>query len=99
MMIWEAFQRSLSDATPPDELDLALQALWWASKGEWDRAHGCAQQNGADSSCDHVHAYLHRLEGDLANARYWYGRAGQPFPTIPLHEEWEAIAMLLLSSE
>lgn len=98
MMTKEAFQHSLSDAAPPAELDLALQALWWAGKGDWNRAHGCAQQQEGDPRCDYVHAYLHREEGDLGNARYWYRRAGQDFPSVPLQEEWAAIAARLLSA-
>ena len=87
---------SLSDAAPPDGLDLALQALWWAGKGDWDRAHGCAQQHEGDRACDWVHAYLHRVEGDLPNAGYWYRRAGQPVATGSLDSEWQAIAVALL---
>ncbi len=92
----EAFRRSLSDAAPPAHLDIALQALWWAGKG--DRAHGCAQQQEGNVRCDQVHAYLHRQEGDLPNARYWYRRAGRPVPTASLEEEWSAIAARLLHS-
>ncbi len=96
-MTLEEFRRSLSGTSPPGEPDLAVQALWWAGKGEWERAHGCAQQREGDPSCDWVHAYLHREEGDDANAGYWYRRAGQKVPTIPLAEEWAAIAIRLLA--
>ncbi len=44
-----------------------------------------------------VHAYLHRLEGDLANADYWYRRAGTERPAASLQEEWVAIAVALLA--
>jgi hypothetical protein len=98
MMTKEAFQHSLADAAPPAGLDLALQALWWAGKGDWSRAHGCAQQQEGNPRCDQVHAYLHREEGDLGNAGYWYRRAGQDFPTVSLQEEWAAIAARLLSA-
>jgi hypothetical protein len=97
MMTVEAFCQSFSDATPPRELDLALQALWWAGKGDWDRAHGCAQQREGEPRCDWVHAYLHRVECDLANAGYWYRRAGKPVATVPPQDEWSAIAAQLLS--
>ena len=85
----------MAAAAPPAGLSLAVQALWWAGKGEWDRAHACVQQNEGDPACDHVHAHLHRQEGDASNARYWYGRAGQPVPTVPLEQEWTAIAASL----
>lgn len=92
----EAFQGSLSGAAPPDGTRLAVQALWWAGKGDWDRAHGCVQQCEGDPACDWVHAYLHRVEGDLANAGYWYRRAGKPAADGPLPVEWAAIAASLL---
>ena len=52
-----------------------LAALWWAAKGNWDEAHKIVQdEETADAAW--VHAYLHRVEGDLGNAGYWYRRAG-----------------------
>ena len=94
----ESFHHSLADAAPPNGMDLALQALWWAGKGDWDKAHGCAQQQEGNPRCDWVHAYLHRKEGDLENASHWYRSAGQPLPKLSLDEEWESVARRLLSS-
>ena len=76
-MDFEEFQSSVAESEPPSELPLVLVALWWDAKGDWTKAHECAQQR---ESADHawVHAYLHRKEGDMDNARYWYGRAGRP---------------------
>ena len=69
-----AFRQSLADRDPPSHLGAPLTALWWAAKGEWDKAHTVAQDDdSADAAW--VHAYLHRVEGDLGNARYWYARA------------------------
>ena len=96
MMLIEAFRRTLAAEAPPGGLDLALQALWWAGKGDWDRAHGCAQEREGDPACDWVHAYLHRVEGDRANAGYWYRRAGRPVAATSLEDEWNAIATALL---
>jgi hypothetical protein len=90
-----AFRASLDDPTPPPGLGLALQALWHDGKGDWDGAHGLAQRDGPDAS-DWVHAYLHRKEGDLANAGYWYRRAGKPVAGGSLDEEWAAIVSALL---
>jgi hypothetical protein len=45
-----------------------------------------------------VHAYLHRVEGDLGNAGYWYRRAGRPVAEDTLDAEWERIASALLAS-
>jgi hypothetical protein len=96
-MTIEAFERSLAGASPPEGYDLALQALWWAGKGDWSKAHGCAQQDEGNPRCDHVHAYLHREEGDIGNARYWYRRAGQSEGAGPLPDEWKAILRRMLS--
>ncbi|MBS0559394.1 MAG: hypothetical protein JSR21_05005 [Proteobacteria bacterium] len=90
-----AFRASVAGAAPPDGLSLPLQALWWDAKGDWDRAHQCAQDDpGATGSA--VHAYLHRVEGDLSNAGYWYRRAGRTPRTDALAEEWQALASELL---
>ena len=78
----------------PAGLDHAQTALWHAAHDDWDRAHEAAQ-SGTTPSADWVHAHLHRVEGDLENARYWYGRAGKPVATSPLDAEWAAIAEAL----
>ena len=92
------FQRSVaSAAAPPAGAGLALQALWHDARGDWDRAHVCAQEDhGRDGSW--VHAYLHRKEGDLGNAGYWYARAGRKMPAqnVTLEAEWAAMATELL---
>jgi hypothetical protein len=81
----------------PQRLSPALAALWWDARGDWHKAHERAQeQDDADGAW--VHAYLHRKEGDLANAGYWYRRAGKPVAGVPLEEEWTAIARALLTS-
>ena len=83
---------------PPPGLGPALESLWHDAHGEWERAHACAQEDHhPDGSW--VHAYLHRKEGDLGNAGYWYARAGRPMPaaTVTLEVEWEEIARELLS--
>ncbi|MBX6324177.1 MAG: hypothetical protein IRY94_20365 [Rhodospirillaceae bacterium] len=90
-----AFKASLAADAPPEGVDAALAALWWAAKGEWDRAHALAQSQG-DARGAWVHAHLHRIEGDEANAGYWYRRAGRPHAAAPLPAEWEAIAAGLL---
>ena len=81
---------------PPAELSPALQGLLWDAMGDWDKAHECAQSQ-EDRQGDWVHAYLHRKEGDLANAGYWYRRAKKPVHKGPLDEEWEEIARSLLA--
>jgi hypothetical protein len=90
-----ALKASLAPARPPEGLDAALVALWWAAKGNWQKAHEAAQEQDTKSNAL-VHAYLHRVEGDLPNAAYWYRRAGHQPATGPLDAEWDAIAAKLL---
>jgi hypothetical protein len=91
------FKASLSEAAPAPELSPPLAALWWAGKGKWDEAHKIAQdENDKDSAW--VHAYLHRVEGDLGNAGYWYRQAGKPVAIGSLEDEWEQMVSTLLGS-
>jgi hypothetical protein len=89
------FKASLSGAAPAPDLDAPLAALWWAAKGNWDMAHKIAQDvETVDAAW--VHAYLHRVEGDLGNAGYWYRQAGKPVAKDSLEAEWERMASALL---
>ncbi len=90
-----SFQRSLDRDAPPADLERALAALWHEAKGDWDKAHHLAQAQD-DAEGDWVHAYLHRVEGDLSNAEHWYRRAGKPPSSAPLKQEWDEIAGALL---
>jgi hypothetical protein len=93
-MTLQEFKTTLGADRPPDVSPL-LQALWHDANGEWDRAHALAQEVD-DASGAWVHAYLHRKEGDLGNAAYWYERARQPVATDSLSDEWTRIAGALL---
>jgi hypothetical protein len=88
-------KKSLSNSTPPKGLTPALRALWWAVKRDWDKAHGLVQDE-QDRDAAWVHAYLHRLEGDLGNAGYWYRQARRPAANGSLETEWDTIAEALL---
>ena len=90
-----AFIASLDGAAPAPNLNAPLAALWWAAKGQWDEAHKIVQDEATSDSA-WVHAYLHRVEGDLGNAGYWYRQAGQPVAKDSLEAEWERIASALL---
>ena len=84
------FKASLGDPKPADGLAPPLAALWWAGKGDWDAAHKIVMnEDTADAAW--VHAYLHRVEGDLPNAGYWYRRATKPAATDSLDAEWQRI--------
>jgi hypothetical protein len=93
-MTFDDFKATLASTTPPGVSPLLL-ALWHDARGEWDKAHTLAQDVD-DPSGAWVHAYLHRKEGDLANAGYWYRRANQPIATGSLETEWTRIVTALL---
>jgi hypothetical protein len=89
------FKLSTGNKTPPADLPPTLLALWHDARGDWTAAHETAQNiDGKDGAW--IHAYLHRKEGDLGNASYWYRRAGKPDARDPLQAEWERIASSLL---
>ena len=94
-MTLDELRASLSLATPPPGCSAAVIALWHDAKGDWDAAHRVAQDID-DESGAWIHAYLHRKEGDLGNAAYWYRRAGQPVAIDSLDAEWARIAAALL---
>lgn len=93
-----AFRESLTGTAPPEGLAPALQALWHAARDEWDRAHAVVQAHEGQAPCDWVHAHLHRVEGDLGNAGYWYRQARRPVAAGDLDVEREAIVAALLAA-
>ena len=92
---FERFRVSLRGAAPPTDLSRALVGLWYDGRGDWEAAHREVQKGGGVDEA-WVHAYLHRKEGDLANASYWYRRCDQPQSSESLDEEWCQIATSLL---
>lgn len=94
-MTISAFKASLSGNSIPASLSLIQQALWYDGKGDWDKAHNLINDL-EDPVSAHVHAYLHRKEGDPGNARYWYHRAGKPPSAKSLKEEWEELVAAYL---
>lgn len=87
-----------TDSQPPAGLGKIAECLWYAKAGEWDKAHDlCQDLPGQPGSW--IHAWLHREEGDLGNAGYWYSRAGKTMPSknVTLADEWMSIAKDLLS--
>lgn len=79
----------------PSSLSIPLKALWYDLRGDWNKAHILVQDE-SDTESAWVHAYLHRKEGDIPNARYWYKRSQQLEFSGGLREEWEHIARNLL---
>lgn len=90
------FTASVARAAPPQSLAPPVEALWWAAKGEWDKAHKIVMDDDSREAA-WVHAYLHRVEGDLPNAGYWYRTANKPVCADALESEWSAIAAALLA--
>ncbi|MCW5715188.1 MAG: hypothetical protein KIT43_11810 [Bauldia sp.] len=83
------------DATPPPGLTGPLLGLWLAGRGDWEAAHDAVRLDESTAAA-WVHAHLHRIEGDLDNARYWYGQARRPYTTEPLEAERAKIAATLI---
>ena len=96
-MTFEEFLESINNDLPAPDLAETLTSLWWDKKGDWDRAHAIAQ-NIPSTRGSAVHAYLHREEGVLWNADYWYSRAGRSRPDIPLEAEWQQLVEEMLAS-
>jgi hypothetical protein len=89
------FRASVNQQIPPEGLTAPLTALWWDAKGEWVQAHGLVDELETQDGMA-VHAYLHRKEGSLSNANYWYERAGREFHRPELEDEWEALVTGLM---
>ena len=95
-MTIEEFRASMVEEFPEDGMAAPLAALWWDAKGDWQRAHGAVDDLGTKEGMA-VHAYLHRKEGDVGNAGYWYRRAGRESGRGPREAEWEGLVRGLLA--
>jgi hypothetical protein len=95
MMSPDEFRESLALEEPPKNCSAPLAALWWDAKGDWVRAHSLVDELESTEGMM-VHAYLHRREGSLSNADYWYRRAGRLYYRPVLEEEWQALVEGLL---
>ena len=96
-MNFEEFRQTLSFSQPPEKTSGHLLSLWYDAKGDWEKSHTLIQDIH-DTTAAWIHAYLHRKEGDIGNADYWYHRAGKKRPSTTLQEEWEQIIKTLLQS-
>ncbi len=94
-MTFEEFTESIANERPDPGLSETLTSLWWDKKGDWDTAHSIAQDIPTKQGSA-VHAYLHREEGVIWNADYWYSRAGRVRPDISLEEEWMQLVREML---
>lgn len=94
-MTFSSFKESLSGNEPPQNASVYLKALWYDAKGNWDEAHKLIQDIN-DKNAAWIHAYLHRKEGDINNARYWYNNANKKLSSLTLAQEWEEIVNALI---
>ena len=90
------FKESLNLEQPISGLSAQLKSLWYDGKGDWHQAHAQVDHL-TDKESAWVHAYLHRKEGDIWNADYWYKKAQQVRPNLSLEEEWEQLVLRLMT--
>jgi hypothetical protein len=96
-MEFQLFKKSLDNNEPPGGASIYLKALWYDAKQQWEKAHKLIQDID-DRNAAWIHAYLHRKEGDISNADYWYRRAGKTRPAGSLGKEWEEIVTALINT-
>jgi len=89
------FKESFKSDQPSGGLSDQLKSLWYDGKGDWDQAHAQVDHL-SDLASAWVHAYLHRKEGDIWNADYWYSKAQKKRPNLSLDEEWEQLVLHFL---
>ena len=90
-----SFTESLAAKEPPQNISVYLKALWYDANSNWDKAHKIIQDID-DKNASWIHAYLHRKEGDISNADYWYSRAGKRRPSVSPEMEWKEIVSALI---
>ncbi|HET6150055.1 MAG TPA: hypothetical protein VFH68_21115 [Polyangia bacterium] len=97
-MTVEEFLASLQADAPPGDAPPLVRALWLAGKGDWEAAHALVGDLDSRAAAL-IHAHLHRQEGDLENARYWYQRADRAPATVSVEEEWNALVIELVADD
>ena len=94
-MHYDDFIKLTKETEPSDALSGIHLALWHAMKNNWDMAHNIVQDIETKTA-SWIHAYLHRVEGDLGNANYWYNRARKKSSTESLEAELNNIIKSVL---
>ncbi len=90
MKTLDEFKTSLNSNQPDPDISIQLKSLWYDGKSDWHKAHALIDHLD-DRESAWVHAYLHRKEGDIWNADYWYRKAQKKRPDVSLDDEWEAL--------
>ncbi|HSD67033.1 MAG TPA: hypothetical protein VLF95_10045 [Vicinamibacteria bacterium] len=81
----------------PTLKSLLLEAVERALDGDWQAAHRIVQDHEGDALAAWIHAVVHRMEGDVGNANYWYRRCGRSLrEDVPTDAELEEIRAALL---
>lgn len=73
------------------EIAFAMTALL---EDRWDESHDIVGRRRDKMSCL-IHALLHRIEGDVGNAGYWYRMAQESFPTNTIEEETGRLSAMI----
>jgi hypothetical protein len=80
----------MSQASLHDALEL-LESGAFRMGEDAEKAHEICQAHEGNPMFDWVHALVHRIEGDDANAGYWYRRAGKERHPGTVEDEWKLI--------
>ncbi len=94
-MIFKDIQQDSKPQSIPSTYTAAQKGISYALQGNWDMAHRSVQ-TALTPDASWVHAHLHREEGDIPNAKFWYNIAGKSFPTTDIETERKEIADALL---
>ena len=94
---YSQFLETLSYSEPDSDWSDGLKAIWFDAAGNWEASHEIAQEMHTELG-SWIHAYLHRKEGDMFNAEYWYRRANRPFPKYSLDDELQVLVNWILQS-
>ena len=95
-MQYDEFIKLTKETKPSDKLSGIHLAIWYAVKDNWDMAHNIIQDINTETA-SWIHAYLHRVEGDIANAKYWYNHSKKEPCTESLKSELDNIIQFLFS--
>ena len=93
-MHYADFIKLTKKSEPTNKLAGVQLAIWYAVKDNWDMAHNIVQDINTETA-SWIHAYLHRVEGDIGNAHYWYNRARKKPSSESLKSELDDIIQLL----
>ena len=95
-MKYDIFISTLNQNTSPPNISKTLEAMWLRLKDDWSAAHDIVQDINTKEAA-WIHAHLHRIEGDLSNAKYWYNRAEQDTSHLSIDDEAKEIIFSLIS--